>query len=349
MHHNQRIYDLVINIGRFEPMHNGHIANFKHAFKMGHNVLTILGSKDQPRTPKNPFTISERSEMIKAVFPSMIIRGALDYLYNNNQWITQINEIVTEEILKLGLVNPKIAIMGYEKDDSSWYLNAFPQWKFVSIGGYCEVGGAIIDATQIRRLYFGEHFGFLKGVVHDFTHEYLMTFSKTEAFLDMQKEQEFYDKYKKQWDFAPYPVQFNTTDAVVIQGGHVLLIQRKAYPGKGLWALPGGFINPNETSLDAVIRELKEETKIKLPEKILRKSITYEKLFDHPDRSLRGRTFTMAYLMELESGDGELPKVKGSDDAEVAKWFTENEVMKMSDQLFDDHFSIISHMFSKAK
>lgn len=349
MHKNEKIYDLVINIGRFQPVHNGHMANFKHSAKIGKHVVAILGSMDQARTPVNPFIFSERKEMLQALMPSIIVRGVRDYLYNNNTWISQVNAIVDEEVKNLGLENPKIAIMGYEKDETSWYIRAFPQWTFESIGGYCEVGGAVVDATRIRQLYFQEHFGFLKGVVPDQVYDWLMAFSKTEHFVDMQQEQEFYATYKKQWSFAPYPVQFNTVDAVVVQGGHVLLIQRKAYPGRGLWALPGGFVNPNETCVDGMIRELREETKIKVPEVVLRSSITHEKLFDHPDRSLRGRTFTMAYLIELVSGDASLPKVKGSDDAAVAKWFTENEVMSMSDQLFDDHFSILSYMFARTK
>ncbi len=349
MHKNERIYDLVINIGRFEPIHNGHIANFKHSYKIGHNVMVILGSINRPRNPENPFNETERAEMINGVFPTMIVRGAADFRYGDNLWLDQINEIVDEEIEKLGIKNPRIAIMGYEKDATSWYLRAFPQWDFISIGGYSEVGGATINATQIRQLYFSGHYGFLKGVVHDHTYEYLMKFTETEAFIDMKNEQEFYENYRKQWSFAPYPVQFNTADAVVIQGNHVLLIQRKAYPGKGLWALPGGFINPNERAVDAAIRELNEETNIKLSENTLRLAIKYEKLFDDPKRSLRGRTFTMAYLVELESGNAGLPKVKAGDDAADAKWFTKNEVMKMGDQLFDDHFSIISHMFARTK
>ena len=64
-----------------------------------------------------------------------------------------------------------------------------------------------------------------------------------------------------------------TVDAVVVQSGHILLVKRGDMPGKGLWALPGGFLNQEETMLDGAIRELKEETKIKVPVPVLKGSI----------------------------------------------------------------------------
>ena len=127
------------------------------------------------------------------------------------------------------------------------------------------------------------------------------------------------------------------------------MIQRGFSPGKGLWALPGGFINPKERLQDCVIRELIEETKIKVQEIILRKAITYNETFDHPDRDLRGRTITMAYLIELDGGNGELPRVKGSDDAKKAKWFKLAEVAEMGEIMYGDHAHIIKTMMARAE
>ena len=351
--HSKEHYDIVLDIGRMEPCHLGHTTNIKESLKYGDHVLILLGSAFQPRTPKNPFTHQERTKMLRTVVgdnPRVSIRPIRDYLYSDNKWIEGVQATVDELIKELDIKKPKseikIAILGHEKDESSYYLRIFPNWKFIDIGPYAEIGGKVIDATRIRQLYFEGHFDFIKGVLDSGVYQFLLEFSKTKEYAQVKEEYDFYKKYKKQWENSPYPVQFNCADAVVVQGGHILLVQRKSSPGKGLWALPGGFINENETSENAAIRELMEETKIKVSENVLRKSIVHKhtKLFDHPNRSLRGRTFSMAYLIELTSGDPALPKVKGSDDALTAKWFTLSEVSGMSEFLFDDHYSIIMHM-----
>ena len=155
------------------------------------------------------------------------------------------------------------------------------------------------------------------------------------------REREFVETYKKQYASLPYPPIFSTADAVVIQSGHVLMIRRRAEPGKGLWALPGGYVNANtdKSVEDAAIRELREETGIKVPAPVLRGSIVRSKVFDAIDRSARGRIITHAFYIQLP--DGELPKVKGSDDADKARWVPIAEVK--SEECFEDHYEILQH------
>ena len=86
-----------------------------------------------------------------------------------------------------------------------------------------------------------------------------------------------------------------------------------------------------------MIRELREETGIKVPAPVLVGNIKDTKVFDAIDRSARGRTITHAFKIVLP--DGPLPKVKGMDDAEKAQWIPIAEVK--SDMTFDDHFDII--------
>jgi bifunctional NMN adenylyltransferase/nudix hydrolase len=275
------------------------------------------------------------------------IQPIRDFKYSNSNWLSQVQSIVAGS--NPSIRDNEICIMGYDKDDTSWYNHAFPNWTFISLNGYVEFGSRPIDATKIRSLYFEGHFDYMQGAVPREVFNYLTSFSKTTAYKELVAEYEYYEKYHKAWAAAPYPVIFQTTDAVVIQGGHILLIQRKESPGKGLWALPGGFLNPKETLEDGCIRELIEETRIKVPEKVLRGSITYEKRFDHPDRSLRGRTITNAFLIELVGPSDGLPKVKPRDDAKKAKFFTFAEAEQMEEVLFEDHKHIISTMISRAK
>jgi bifunctional NMN adenylyltransferase/nudix hydrolase len=346
-------YKRAILIGRFQPTHNGHLANFLQGFEIADEVIILLGSSFQPRTPKNPFTYLERNEMISAAIvaagPDKVfsILPISDYKYSNNTWIAEVQRVIKEH--EPFIEDKDIAILGYDKDDSSWYNHAFPEWTFVPLKGFVEFGSRPIDATKVRELFFEGHLDFMRSAVPDPVFQYMQSWSKTAAYKEMVEEYAFYKDYHKKWESAPFVPVFQTTDAVVVQGGHILLIQRGYAPGKGLWALPGGFINPKESLEDCVVRELLEETKIKVPEIVLRKSITYSKVFDHPDRDLRGRTITNAYLIELTGGDGTLPKVKGADDAKLARWFKLSEIEDMGNVIYADHKHIIQTLVSRAR
>ena len=117
------------------------------------------------------------------------------------------------------------------------------------------------------------------------------------------------------------------------------MVKRRAEPGKGLWALPGGFldVNNDKSMVSCAIRELKEETGIKVPVPVLIGSIKENKVFDAINRSARGRTITHAFYIQLP--DGELPKVKGQDDAEKASWI--HIAHLDSSEVFEDHYEII--------
>ena len=128
---------------------------------------------------------------------------------------------------------------------------------------------------------------------------------------------------------------------VVVQSGHILLVERKARPGKGLFALPGGFVDQGETLINACIRELREETRLKVPEPVLHGSLKGQRVFDDPYRSARGRTITHAFMFDLKP-DTSLPKVKGGDDAKSAFWLPLSALQP--ERLFEDHFHIIRAM-----
>jgi bifunctional NMN adenylyltransferase/nudix hydrolase len=165
---------------------------------------------------------------------------------------------------------------------------------------------------------------------------------------NLRRELQHVEKYKQAWANSPYPPAFITADSVVTQSGHILLVKRGAMPGEGLWALPGGFINSNERAQDAAIRELEEETKIKISRRVLVKSIKAQNFFDDPDRSIRGRTVTFAFHIALDPVPDGLPKVKGSDDARHSMWVPFAEFKQMENQMFEDHFAIASYFIGNS-
>lgn len=342
-------YDLAVFIGRFQPAHNGHVQNINKALDLAERCLVLIGSANQPRTIKNPFTAAERQEMVQLATegnPRVHTATIEDTIYQETRWIESVQAAVARYAEQIGAKT--VAIIGYEKDESSYYQRSFPTWDFVDIGAYAEHGGHPIDATKIRELLYEGHVGYLSGVVPRPIFRQLVDFALTDEFKQLVREYRYIQDYRKAWKDTPYPVVFFTVDAVVVQSGHLLLVERRAEPGKGLWALPGGFINQRERAFDAAVRELKEETRLKVPEAVVRGSCRAAKLFDHPERSLRGRTITQAYLFELPEQD-RLPKVRGGDDAAKARWFSLEEVSRMGDQLFEDHKSIIEMMVTRAK
>jgi len=333
-------YDTLVLIGRFQPFHNAHLLLASRATALAKNLVFICGSANQPRTYKNPFTFQERRTMIYEATRgfggtlTVSIEPNPDTIYNDQAWAVRVQALVAKHTQP----GDKIGIIGHRKDPSSFYLDMFPQWGFEEVELL-----EPLDATDIRELYFKRdvNMKFIKGVVPQTTYDFLDEFKDTPEYEQVIREREFVVEYKKQYAGLKYPPIFSTADAVVIQSGHVLLIKRRAEPGKGLWALPGGYVNANtdRTVEDAMLRELREETMIKVPAPVLRGSIVRSRVFDAIDRSPRGRIITHAFHIVLP--DGELPKVKGSDDAEKAKWVPIAEVR--SDECFEDHYEILQH------
>ena len=332
-------YDALVFIGRFSPFHNGHKSVIDEAIKQAKEVIVVVGSSFAARNTRNPFTFEERKTMIKAVFPQENVKvvPVSDYPYDDNKWVAAVQNVVNGAIS--WSADPiRIGLIGHEKDGTSYYLKIFPTWGNVSVPN---VDG--INATDIRMSMFeGDSslaYGFMPSVA--FTQMQHM-FVSGSWFNKLYDEYHMIKKYKEAWKAAPFPPTFMTVDAVVVQSGHILLVKRGDMPGKGLWALPGGFLNQDEKMLDGAIRELKEETKIKVPVPVLKGSIKQSKTFDAPNRSQRGRTITQAFFIDL-GFDGALPKVKGSDDAEKAFWIPLNEVAKQRDKFFEDHAFIIDY------
>jgi bifunctional NMN adenylyltransferase/nudix hydrolase len=112
-----------------------------------------------------------------------------------------------------------------------------------------------------------------------------------------------------------------------------------AAPGKGLWALPDGFVGQHESLLEACLRELREETRLKIPVPVLKGSLKNRYVFDPPERSLRGCTITHAFHFEFTVG--ELPEVRGEEDADKARWVPVSHVQGIGPTLFEEHLHLL--------
>lgn len=360
-------FDLLVFIGRFQPYHNGHHYVVQEALKLANNVLILIGSANKIPDARNPFTFEERRRMIKESLPQdyesvsrVYISPINDYPYDEARWVSQ----VQSEIEKNSLGKPKIGLIGHAKDNSSYYLKMFPMYESVDVKGVDDAG-CLLDATYIRKLFFNNppspaKWSIVKSIIPEGTKNLLDTIHN-QQFENICNEIDYVEKYAEDWGTGP----FVTVDAVIVQAGHVLLIERGDYPGKGQLALPGGFVEPRERLEDAVMRELKEETSIDIPPGVLKNRIVAMQHFSHPWRSNRAHIITFAFLFDLNSEidrkaktDGVyhpshnewkealgMTKVKGGDDAAAAMWYPISQIKQ--EMLFEDHYDLMMIMLDK--
>lgn len=117
-----------------------------------------------------------------------------------------------------------------------------------------------------------------------------------------------------------------TVDGVVLDHNSLLLIERKNNPYQGKWALPGGFVEYNEKTTDAAIREVLEETGLKTTIQSL------VGVYSDPNRDPRGHTVSVVYLLQKSGG-----KLHADDDAAKARFFPIDDHPKLA----FDHEDII--------
>ena len=335
-------HDVAVLIGRFQPFHRAHLHLVESALQKADRLLILLGSHRCAPDTRNPWSSDERQEMIRSALPDAVQERIefiplRDYLYSDNLWLAEVQQKV------LGATDEadRILLVGHRKDRSSYYLELFPQWDREDIA----IQGDI-HSTAIREAFFrGAEASEWAQHLPEGVQAFLVNYRKSGRYRWLSKEAAYIADYRKLWSVAPYPPTFVTTDAVVVQSGHVLVVRRRVHPGQGLIALPGGYLNQQERVVDGMLRELREETGLKVPRPVLEGSITASRVFDAPGRSQRGRVITHAFLIQLKPGP--LPQVRGGDDAEKAFWMPLADIYAHEDNFFEDHVQIIQHFISR--
>lgn len=337
---------LAIFIGRFQPFHNGHRAVVQAALTEAERVLILIGSPDASLSLKNPFSAEERRRMIEAVFEADAAAGRLliepvpDTTYNDDAWTADVQRIV--ERVRAG--EPSELRLVQAAGMAGGPADRFASWTPLII----ESEAPDLNGARLRADYFAVPSSLPPDVCPPTVADMLSDYRKTGAFDRLVEEADYLRRFRTSWAQAPYEPIFTTVDALVVQSGHLLVIRRGRAPGKGLLALPGGFLDPDEPLRDAAIRELREETRIgdrngELSAERLKSCIqdAATRVFDAPYRSARGRTVTHCYLIRLPDADP-LCTVIGSDDAESAHWIPLGALDPRD--FFEDHFAIVQAM-----
>ena len=337
------MYDISVFIGRFQPFHKGHLHNIIIALQNSKKIIINIGSCFNAPNIKNPFSFEQRKQMIESDLQVagvnlevVAIEPLADYFYQEQKWQDELRK----NVYKHAKNTNSIAIVGHIKDNSSYYIKSFPEWGYIAVDNYKN-----FNATEFRQKFY-------KGIISKQymcnndpnlgTYSFLLEFMTKQVYQDLVAENNYVVEYKKLWQKAPLKPIFVTVDALVIVNDHILMVQRKTFPGKGLWALPGGVVECDETISQAIIRELYEETNISLSYEQLTVAKRCEKVFDYPDRSVRGRTISHVGLFVFDQWSG-LPEINAADDAKDVKWLAlDSTIENICDRMLEDHYQIIT-------
>jgi bifunctional NMN adenylyltransferase/nudix hydrolase len=344
-----RMYSNLFFIGRFQIPHLAHVNVVKQALGWADKVTILLGSASESRGPRNPFGVMERKIMFESCFTAeerkrieIPYHGLEDMPYNEQGWYNQVICIM-DEMHRYNYSTKPYAIIGRNKDHTSSYLMEFKKRDIEVIhpNDYEEY-----SSTDIRNIYFNP---LTTNEIHNDKRihknviRFLEEFRSEESFKNLCEEIAVVNKMRAAWANAPYPPMFVTTDATVVRHNKVLLIRRGAHPGKGLLAVPGGYLEQNETVAEGTLRELVEETSINV--KNIEVYSKFTRHFDHPLRSPRGRIVTFNTLFDLSSLNY-FPVVKAASDAALAEWYPIENLPEIRQNFFEDHYSMLYSMLA---
>jgi len=222
-------FDFLAFIGRFQPLHMGHLAVIEAGLQQADQLIILCGSA------RNPWSVSERESMIRGAVSTdnnnnnrVHIAPLMDIAYNDESWVRNVQATVN------GLVTahhgvphkmPKVGLIGHSKDQSSYYLNLFPQWGAVQVDNFKG-----ISATPIREAIFTEgtpsndissnnigdkayiNSNEAKQLLPTNVRQHVSEFYSTDTYAEVKGEHDFVAKYKQAWSAAPYPPIFVTVD-----------------------------------------------------------------------------------------------------------------------------------------
>ena len=317
---------------------------------MADHVLVIVGSAYRAPTPRNPFCWETRSEMLlqslNADERSRVTVLPLRDYFDTDRWSRQLAKIVTNFAVENGIESSNILLVSRLEQSFVYDHACLSSWQHVKLDRFAEIDSSSIRSCLFSRVNAKYSNSSSKYAIDDLVNllpvnvaKSIVNWMNKEQFRVLADEWLMLHEYKESWRSAPYTPIFVTADSVVRCGDKVLLVERGKAPGKGLWAVPGGYLEPHELIFRSALRELAEETCIDLDASELESHCKMSFVSDHPNRSERGRIITHAYFFDL--GPRILPQVTAADDASHVVWMDIGKIAELESQFHDDHFMIL--------
>ncbi len=355
-HYIRAMHEFAVLIGRFQPFHNGHLALLQHALSEALHCIVVIGSAFHARSPRHPFDWQQRADMIRRALPAadrerVTFMPVRDH-HADAPWIAEVRQAVanahkaaatairavsTGSTAATGSTSTSVLLVGHRKDATTAYLDWFPEWELTTLS----VASAATARAARNALFLATDDDALRAMVPPPVFDFLAIWRDERTFAALHEEWTMLQNYRATWAVAPWPPTLVTVDCVVKCNDHVLLIRRGEAPGKGLLAVPGGFIEQRETTHRSALRELEEETHLDVPDADLQACLKGTAVFDAPDRSERGRTITHAHYFDL--GGRPLPAMRADDDAASASWTPIAALVAEETHFMDDHFAMLHH------
>lgn len=340
---------VAVFIGRFQPAHRGHIDLIRQCLNAADHVVVMIGSAFRAASPRNPFTWQEREAMLRAALESQqqsrIHCLPLRDHFDTARWAEELADRVNSFCGQRWGNEVEILLANRFQQPSVGQNPKFTHWSRLNLPRTENINSESIRNSLFNQVHHRKDVANeivaeqLDSIIPKAIMDILKRWQSSSQFRSLADEWLSLHNYKRAWDNAPYPPIFVTADSVVVCQDRVLLVQRAKAPGKGLWALPGGFIEVDEPIQQSALRELEEETCIDVSAEELVRLCRSSFVCDHPNRSERGRIITHAFHFDL--GNRSLPKIRAADDAMDTKWVPISQLTSMEDQFHDDHFSIL--------
>lgn len=331
--------------GHFQPLHRHDLTLIQTALRHAHRVVVGLAGAWLARSPAHPLSWGERADLIRASLPPREAERLRFLPLRELGNVDRNAQALREGVARLSSEAPDtlLRVLPAGQPEAAW-------WHAMATAPVLQAsapdGRPWPDEAALRDLWFNADspsrgLARLAPYLAPDTLKALGDQVDADRYEALRAEWRTLRQQREAWAVAPYPPVFVTVDAVVRCAGQVLLIRRDRHPGAGLLALPGGFLEQQDTLLESALREVQEETQLDLPAAEWRAALQGVAVFDAPGRSQRGRTITHAHFFDL--GQRPLPPVRGDDDAREALWMPQSDLAGLEEQFFDDHFGVLDH------
>ena len=337
-------YKYSFFIGRFQPFHIGHLQNIKQALEISDTLIIMIGSSYRYLSINNPFSFEQRKQMIQDDLKSMlfcknriIIEPLQDWLYNEYLWKNEVQAI----IYKYANLSDNVAMIGHQKDSSSYYLKYFPCFDYVDVDNYRSY-----SATSFRKKFFlnsiiDKNYIISKSSQHG-THKLIKDFMKTRHFDYLSSQ---YIKFYCSNECSTFSRNDILLNIMLISGKYIALRKNYDYPGL-VFDLPGIIIK------HIPFNQVNKKVKLLLSTNILNeinieKDVIFER-FSHAEYCYKNYCCNYLGLIIVDCDFFKKHNINNTFNFKHIRWIKLDKLLKkMSACLLDDHYQIINYISKK--